>query len=852
MRGRIFALGCTGVLTALTLGAGTILKDGFEGDIAAAWQGVGSYWQSARTAGAGNQAVHRVLYAGTKAGEKPMELTAKEPTAFAGGKFSYEILCSGGSETGVPVRQALALEFLDSAKKTLGVKEYNLNSGPGAYRRSSGEVEPLAGAAFVRPILRVYVSGPIDKTTFVRFDELVFGDDIAPVVKVPVKENTIDLEAPKLDLAFENGGMGWQGIAGGWRITPTTHAGKGALQLVAAPGVAAGKVESVKSLVPLEVRGGEQYRLAAFIRTTDKNLGTKQSIALTFKDAAGKQVGEVFESKPLLPGVNRFTELSELVNVPAGALRADFELKVTFERASTEEVKSYFDSVALQPWRDLLAGAAKTNAPAPAPVKLMNPDSGKWTSGNLSIGKFYQAGRAPAPEYYDSHSGRWTLGSKLTDGKRQQGFNFEKTANVGWNGLEPVSITVDLGTVQQLEKADVSGFQDIEAYSRVPEKIEILTRPDDKSEWVKWGSWNDRAKIGKKDGAYRIVVAGKAVPARFVKFDITPDQSRKANILMLDEIQLDGKIKNTWKMVPAEGVYHGAFPPSYGFKEPLRGGRKLPMSLQTFENLVGKKVSMVLWYQGLSPERNFGELQELRTFDLAEKHCAQRFMSIGWLPPATVSLEDIISGKLDDYFYEYFSDSIDDVKTLGDHTPIWFRPMNEFNSGWVTWGLDPDNFRLAWRRMYNIAEQLGVTKRHIFVWSPNHRSYPDVDWNKMEHYYPGDQYVDWVGVSCYPPSAQYVNGNEDARYPLLRCKEVNDKYGDRKPMMVAEGGFSSSSDQVRWVKEWFEVDKRYPNFKAMIWENHNDRVLQDQPEALKLYRELVKSPRWISETYTGK
>ena len=174
--------------------------------------------------------------------------------------------------------------------------------------------------------------------------------------------------------------------------------------------------------------------------------------------------------------------------------------------------------------------------------------------------------------------------------------------------------------------------------------------------------------------------------------------------------------------------------------------------------------------------------------------------------------------------------------------------MNEFNSGWVSWGFEPEAFQAAWRRIYNIAEQLGAAERHVFVWAPNHRSYPDVGWNKMERYYPGDQYVDWVGLSCYPPSPKYA-ANEGDRYPLGRCREVYAKYGDRKPMMVAEGGFSDACDRVRWVREWFEVPEKYPNFRAMIWENHNTRVLQGSGEALELYKKLVQSPKWIGDLY---
>ena len=358
-------------------------------------------------------------------------------------------------------------------------------------------------------------------------------------------------------------------------------------------------------------------------------------------------------------------------------------------------------------------------------------------------------------------------------------------------------------------------------------------------------------KCGKEIPDGMFTLAGKAaqVSARYIRITLTPGGGKNA-LTMIDEMEVTGMIKNTWKMVPENGVYHGAFPPTYGFKEPWRKGRKAPMSLETFENLVGKKLSMVLWYQGMSPERNFSELQDLLNMDLMERSAGPRFISNGWLPPAAVRLEKIAAGEFDEYFITYFRDMMDPAKTLNNRAPIWLRPMNEFNSGWVDWGFEPAAFLAAWRRIYNIAEQIGAAEHHIFLWSPNHRSYPDVEWNKMERYYPGDQYVDWVGLSCYPPSRQYVRSEGD-RYPIGRCREVYEKYGDRKPMMVAEGGFDSPDrmDRVRWVKEWFEVPEKYPNFKAMIWENHGTRVLQDSGEPLELYKKLVQSPKWIGELY---
>lgn len=96
--------------------------------------------------------------------------------------------------------------------------------------------------------------------------------------------------------------------------------------------------------------------------------------------------------------------------------------------------------------------------------------------------------------------------------------------------------------------------------------------------------------------------------------------------------------------------------------------------------------------------------------------------------------------------------------------PIWFRPANERMEAGLRITEIPPNYVKAWRRMYNIAEQLGVTAYNVFVWSPNSVSMPGTEANAMKNYYPGDMYVDWLGVSCYPPRlALLIRKKEDIR-----------------------------------------------------------------------------------------
>ncbi|MBQ7393164.1 MAG: discoidin domain-containing protein [Lentisphaeria bacterium] len=814
-------------------------SDDFENDAPSRWSRIdGTYWQLTGSAASGKTAVQRALYKSPKAAARPALLTSSRKfsvkKAFDG---AVRVSLSGKEDT--PVKMQILMQFFDSSGKLIKENPYPLTPGfQGRYVRNVFRVEPPAGAVECRPVLSVYAAAPLMQMVFARFDDLDFGEKLSPEPAVRIADDTLDLQAPKLDLTFDHGAAGWAGIDGKrWRLTGSSQAGKYALRFFSDACKTLPQDVLIRSVVPVPVRGGAQYRFEARIRNSHINIA-RATAKLIWLDAAGKKLGQSVIPPQFSP-FGRFSVMSGLVQTPAAATMANVELGAAFVNIPVKSYTLDFDSLQLNLWQD-----PKPAVP-PYSFKMASPDAGKWTPGNLSIGKFYQANRPPFRAYVDSAPNAWTLGSRLTDGLRGAVKNFEKFAYVGWRGQEDVVLTLDLGRVQKAETLKITGRRDHEAYYAVPKawRAEVSTDGKTYSPWL--------SGEGKEvpDGMFTLEGKAAQVSARYIRITLTPGGGKNA-LTMIDEMEVTGMIKNTWKMVPENGVYHGAFPPTYGFKEPWRKGRKAPMSLETFENLVGKKLSMVLWYQGMSPERNFSELQDLLNMDLMERSAGPRFISNGWLPPAAVRLEKIAAGEFDEYFITYFRDMMDPAKTLNNRAPIWLRPMNEFNSGWVDWGFEPAAFLAAWRRIYNIAEQIGAAEHHIFLWSPNHRSYPDVEWNKMERYYPGDQYVDWVGLSCYPPSRQYVRSEGD-RYPIGRCREVYEKYGDRKPMMVAEGGFDSPDrmDRVRWVKEWFEVPEKYPNFKAMIWENHGTRVLQDSGEPLELYKKLVQSPKWIGELY---
>ncbi|MDH7569644.1 MAG: glycosyl hydrolase, partial [Armatimonadota bacterium] len=460
---------------------------------------------------------------------------------------------------------------------------------------------------------------------------------------------------------------------------------------------------------------------------------------------------------------------------------------------------------------------------APAPTERV-----VRSSGSLSVGKFYRFSRKPDGIWRDQLPTRWSDGAKLTD--EEVGIEGRRVYSmkrfVGWSGAARVDITLDLGCSREVTSVGVHLAAGQATRAAYPRRVGVLTREE--GEWALYATTASLPRTPDGVSATWVELAGAPRRARFVTVRLEPSEADQK--ILVDEIDVRGVIENRWRYVPDTGCYHGAFPVD----------EKGNLTIAAFEQQVGKSLAMVLWYHAMGRDA-FAGLERVHR-DVVCAQDRRRFLCVGWLPDLPASA--IAEGALDAYFEGWFTAAA----SAELPTPLWIRPMNEMNSTWVKWGLDPQNFRRAWRRMYNIAEQLGVTRRHPFVWSPNHRSYPDEFWNKMGEYYPGDPYVDWVGVSVYPPDSP--QRDDPDRYPSRRLQECYDLFSLRKPMMIAEGGFSDSVDRVRWVKEWFsDLPQKYPGIKAFIWENHHTRRIELDAAALEAYRTLVAGPYWLGSPW---
>lgn len=221
-------------------------------------------------------------------------------------------------------------------------------------------------------------------------------------------------------------------------------------------------------------------------------------------------------------------------------------------------------------------------------------------------------------------------------------------------------------------------------------------------------------------------------------------------------------------------------------------------------------------------------------------------------------LNTILEKKFDSYFIQWSRN----CKRWGK--PVFIRPGFEMNGNWFSWCGNPDKFKAAWKHIYKLFKKEGCNNA-IWVWSPNTKSFPDEEWNQMEKYYPGDQFVDWVGLDGYNRGDE-IPGQSNSKWityqtifniPLERLNKLTPD----KPIMIAEIGCaeSASNSKAEWIEDAFKNMTNHPGLKLLIWFNYDKRRegeadwrINSSPETLKSFNNGIKGFQNIGLTNEKK
>ena len=214
---------------------------------------------------------------------------------------------------------------------------------------------------------------------------------------------------------------------------------------------------------------------------------------------------------------------------------------------------------------------------------------------------------------------------------------------------------------------------------------------------------------------------------------------------------------------------------------------------------------------------------------------------------------------------------ISDVLKEYDTVPVYLRFAAEFD----VWSVmaTPDEFKSAFRY---VSEYFKSRNKNVaMVWSLNQVS----AWNvNADDYYPGDSYVDWVGISLY--AQPYFLGDKNAKDenevvfksgrnsdPVIAIKEIVEKYGTKKPVMISESGCGhtlvqsgedTSGFAVKRLKEYYSyLPMVYPQVKLIAYFDwfvdgeKNDFRLSSNSTLQQEYLKLVKGDRFIHGSFSN-
>jgi hypothetical protein len=182
------------------------------------------------------------------------------------------------------------------------------------------------------------------------------------------------------------------------------------------------------------------------------------------------------------------------------------------------------------------------------------------------------------------------------------------------------------------------------------------------------------------------------------------------------------------------------------------------------------------------------------------------------------SAYDVASGAIDDAIRQWAS--VFARWTQGGSKRAFIAPLQEMNANWVSYGLDPENFRLAFTRIQRIFAEEGVPEEAVlWVFAPN-------GWSELgqefERYYPGDEMVDVVGFSAFNFGACVASGEgwdlyEEAIQPYMERMEA---MAPNKPIFLAQTGtVGQGGDKGTWLVDTFEKLSQVENFRGLIYFN---------------------------------
>ena len=251
------------------------------------------------------------------------------------------------------------------------------------------------------------------------------------------------------------------------------------------------------------------------------------------------------------------------------------------------------------------------------------------------------------------------------------------------------------------------------------------------------------------------------------------------------------------------------------------------------EDKLERRLDIVHWFMNWDHSWDAGQV--------ASATQEGRLPMISW-QPHDQPLSLIASGRYDTYIRSWAQGARAHGGTL------YLRPFPEMNGDWVSWNGDPEAFKAAWRRVVGLF-QLEGAENVRFVWSPNLTDSPRTGANRLENYYPGEDYVDVLALDGY-------NWGDSREWSTWRSfEEIFAEPYERvsalgsQPIWLAEiASAETGGNKGAWVRGML-ASRAFPRIEAIVWfdENkENDWRIDSSQESLFAFREALASTRHLA------
>lgn len=246
--------------------------------------------------------------------------------------------------------------------------------------------------------------------------------------------------------------------------------------------------------------------------------------------------------------------------------------------------------------------------------------------------------------------------------------------------------------------------------------------------------------------------------------------------------------------------------------------------IETLERDLGRQLDIVHWYAPWDDGWNARGAALL----------GDRTPLISW-ENNHVTTASIAAGQHDTYIREWAAGA------RQHPTDVYVRLFPEMNGDWTPWNGNAADLKAAWRRIVNLFRLEGAHNVK-FVFSPNITDEPRADWNRMENYYPGDEYVDVLALDGFNRgdtlTHRWRTFQDTFQAPYERITRLN----PTAPVWIAEtGSTDTGGSKAQWVTDMFRAleNRLLPNLEAVVWFNEDkeyDWRIDSSPAALQAFR----------------